>query len=76
MKRYGRQRKTLLIAQQTAGAPPAKLPWHLATLAFGGFFQPVGAGFQSYFRGLTEFVLQNETTIPEPLSLTTFSGWL
>jgi lambda family phage tail tape measure protein len=67
-KRYGETAQTLADAPENAGQR-LKVALDFATLAFGGFFQTVGAGFQSYFRGLTEFVLQNETTIKRVITI-------
>jgi lambda family phage tail tape measure protein len=67
-KRYGETAQTLADAPENAGQR-LKVALDFATIAFGGFFQTVGAGFQSYFRGLTEFVLQNETTIKRVITI-------
>jgi tape measure domain-containing protein len=67
-KRYGETAQTLADAPENAGQR-LKVALDFATHAFGGFFQTVGAGFQSYFRGLTEFVLQNETTIKRVITI-------
>jgi tape measure domain-containing protein len=67
-KRYGETAQTLADAPENAGQR-LKVALDFATIAFGGFFQTVGAGFQSYFRGLTEFALQNETTIKRVITI-------
>ena len=67
-KRYGETAQTLADAPENAGQR-LKLALDFATVAFGGFFQTAGAGFQSYFRGLIEFALQNETTIKKVITI-------
>jgi tape measure domain-containing protein len=67
-KRYGETAQTLADAPENAGQR-LKVALDFATIAFGGFFRTVGAGFQSYFRGLTEFALQNETTIKRVITI-------
>ena len=67
-KRYGETAQTLADAPENAGQR-LKVALDFATIAFGGFFQTIGAGFQSYFRGLTEFALQNETTIKRVITI-------
>jgi len=61
-KRYGETAQILADAPENAGAR-LKVSLDFATVAYGGFFQVVGAGFQNYFRGLIEFALKNEETI-------------
>jgi len=67
-KRYGETAQTLADAPENAGQR-LKVALDFATVAFGGFFQTVGAGFQNYFRGLIEFALQNERTIKRVITI-------
>jgi len=67
-KRYGETASILADAPENAGAR-LKVSLDFATVAYGGFFQVVGAGFQNYFRGLIEFALKNEDTIKRVITV-------
>jgi lambda family phage tail tape measure protein len=67
-KRYGETASILADAPENAGAR-LKVSLDFATVAYGGFFQVVGAGFQNYLRGLVEFALKNEDTIKRVLTV-------
>ena len=61
-KRYGKTAEILASAPENAGAR-LKVALEAAQVSFGGFFQVVGAGFQSYVADLVNFALKNEETI-------------
>jgi len=67
-KRYGETASILADAPENAGAR-LKVSLDFATVAYGGFFQVVGAGFQNYLRGLVEFALKNEETIKRVITV-------
>lgn len=67
-KRYGSTAEILAKAPENAGAR-LKVALQAATLSFGGFFQVVGAGFQSYFADLIKFALENESTIKRVVTI-------
>ena len=67
-RRYGETAGILADAPENAGAR-LKVALDFATVAYGGFFQVVGAGFQNYFRGLIEFALKNEETIKRVITV-------
>ena len=67
-RRYGKTAGILADAPENAGAR-LKVALDFATIAYGGFFQVVGAGFQNYIRGLVEFALKNEETIKRVLTV-------
>lgn len=58
-KRYAETAKTLGDAPENAGAR-LQVALTAAAVAYGGFFQQVGAGFQDYATDLLEFALNNE----------------
>lgn len=58
-KRYAETAKTLGEAPENAGAR-LQVALTAASVAYGGFFQKVGAGFQDYATSLLEFALNNE----------------
>lgn len=61
-RRYGKTAEILASAPENAGAR-LKVALEAAQVSFGGFFQTVGAGFQSYAADLVNFALKNEETI-------------
>lgn len=67
-RRYAKTSEILAAAPENAGAR-LKVALDFATVAYGGFFQVVGAGFQNYIRGLVEFAIKNEDTIKRVLTV-------
>lgn len=67
-RRYAKTSEILASAPENAGAR-LKVALDFATVAYGGFFQVVGAGFQNYIRGLVEFAIKNEDTIKRVLTV-------
>lgn len=59
LKRYGETAKILGQAPENAGAR-LQVALTAASVAYGGFFQRVGAGFQDYATDLLEFAINNE----------------
>ena len=58
-RRYGETAKILGDAPENAGAR-LQVALTAASVAYGGFFQKVGAGFQDYATSLLEFAMENE----------------
>lgn len=61
-RRYAKTSEILAAAPENAGAR-LKVALDFATVAFGGFFQNVGAGFQTYAANLLAFTLDNQEKI-------------
>jgi tape measure domain-containing protein len=60
-KRYGSTAELLASAPENAG-PRLQVAIQAMQLAYGGFFQKVGAGFQAYATDLVNFALNNQKT--------------
>jgi tape measure domain-containing protein len=61
-RRYGKSAESLATAPENAGAR-LQVALQAAAIAYGGFFQKVGAGFQDYATDLINFAISNEQTI-------------
>jgi tape measure domain-containing protein len=61
-KKYGTTAEILAKAPENAGAR-LSVALQTAALTYGGFFQQVGAGFQSYATDLVNFAIANKDTI-------------
>ena len=59
IKRYGSTAEELANAPELAGQR-LQVALSKATLAYGGFFQKVGAGFQDYLTDLLDFATENK----------------
>ena len=62
IKRYGSTAEELANAPELAGQR-LQVALAKATLAYGGFFQKVGAGFQDYLTDLLDFATENKTQL-------------
>jgi tape measure domain-containing protein len=58
-KRYGETSEILANAPENAG-PRLQVALQAMSIAYGGFFQKVGAGFQAYATDLVNFTLANQ----------------
>jgi tape measure domain-containing protein len=66
--RYASTAELLAKAPENAG-PRLKVALNAATVSYGGFFQFVGAAFQSYFADLVKFALENEKSIKRVITV-------